>query len=804
MWVHRAFAAALGVCVAFGAMAQPADPTIVGPEWPMRDGQFVLVGSSYNEMMSSYNRMLGRLRGEEQEAFLNAIEQLKSDAERLAFGVQSEPAYQEFQYQLLLPFEGMTAREIVEMLERPTWLETREARERLPRAMGALVQQIQYLGQARGNSTPFPSSSRIPGRLAPDLELAGNDDLRLFHGVDVFVSPVHPRAVEWQRRLEAHQGFDAELFESAMAESYYYLSHLAHEYDGGRTFLRTYRQRFLERERPGVVFLPAEPIVLDAERHEYLSPHSPMSVHGPILIERPRVIGEPIVVVHGDRDQSFEVRFGTFPNTREFLEGLERLKDLDIDGQDPLEILVDTFRRYAIENQHALPPQSKTAGRIFFDAEQIFPAFHSHADIVVARDRPDREALLAKLREAPLTPEGYVESSSIEKVGAENYYYLLHLGRTQPEGTAIVASIRQALEQGDTRRWRHWQEPAHGQGYELVHGPRDGRWDPSVLSSAGLPSTSRAGHLPIFSNPDLMPRALYALGNALEHRRNLPAREAQPLLMERPHAPGVPVRVAYADGVIEEVAHGLFPNTRSFIASLEALRGMMINDHETLVALRAALYQYTRDPAQQMTFPPHSATHGRIFVDVATLYPAHLDDASVLINPAHPEGRPARAELDGAPRDSEGRVDPALAEALGAKTYFYTHGFGANEEEALEAVEEYRMAGDDWEAESNRWRKPPKRHAFAFRPGVAPDALAEARGERVHFTPFSDINPVSMPDPATTPVLMQRPSSPGASVLVLYADSQIREIQHGTFPNTDAFLEGLASLEKTEAELEQI
>jgi hypothetical protein len=45
------------------------------------------------------------------------------------------------------------------------------------------------------------------------------------------------------------------------------------------------------------------------------------------------------------------------------------------------------------------------------------------------------------------------------------------------------------------------------------------------------------------------------------------------------------------------------------------------------------------------------------------------------------------------------------------------------------------------------------------------------------------------------PILMQRPARPGALVLVLYADNQVRAVAPGRFPNTEAFLRVLESLE---------
>ena len=223
------------------------------------------------------------------------------------------------------------------------------------------------------------------------------------------------------------------------------------------------------------------------------------------------------------------------------------------------------LRTYARETRGEIyPPVSSTPGVVFMDAASLFPNYLDDPAVVVSPKRPNARALRRELAQAAADP------ATIERIGAESFYYLGYVAEFEIVGLAFVGAYRDAVSAGEL------EQVLDARGLPVAYpddytGPREPPVIPDNQSwNSDGPGT--AGSNQIQRIREGIERFLIV--SASGPRGSARAQCYIPLLIERPTRIGRPIRVLYLDQRIAEVPFGEYPNTRDFLEGLESLRGL--------------------------------------------------------------------------------------------------------------------------------------------------------------------------------------------------------------------------------------
>lgn len=188
-------------------------------------------------------------------------------------------------------------------------------------------------------------------------------------------------------------------------------------------------------------------------------------------------------------------------------------------------------------------PLSREPGTLFFQAAGLFPIMLEDPTVVVSPRRNGARSLIRQLEDAA-RPDGTHDPATIERAGAESFYYLGFAVYDSATAQAFVDAYRASFA-----------ETGGAPGGDTLHPPPDA--------------------------PDAFP-ALHRLRDGVERMLGpnqptgpalvTPAQATIPILIERPPADGAPIRVLFMDGHRANVPPGVFPNLPEVIAGLESLR----------------------------------------------------------------------------------------------------------------------------------------------------------------------------------------------------------------------------------------
>lgn len=245
---------------------------------------------------------------------------------------------------------------------------------------------------------------------------------------------------------------------------------------------------------------------------------------------------------------------------------------------------------------------------------------------------------------------------------------------------------------------------------------------------------------------------------------------------------------------------------------------------ENLESIGAALRAYSTVESNRDFFPPLSLTRGRMMFDPETLYPDLLSETMCFVSPFHPDHASLRTH------DSE------PTSLIDDTSYWYLGYLFANERSALAWIDEYKrvipvggLPADvngiwpeyvsDFEARDQEVRARYEEALARYEEGLEPYdprtlrmmSTAHPHLHEMHVVCvlrsgverflITDVgNPFAVVKlQSEIPVMVERPELHGNGGHVLYLDGHVEFLPYpGPFPMTEAFIEGLRSLDRME------
>jgi prepilin-type processing-associated H-X9-DG protein len=219
------------------------------------------------------------------------------------------------------------------------------------------------------------------------------------------------------------------------------------------------------------------------------------------------------------------------------------------------------------------PPLSRTAGRLMFEADSIFPAFLTDTSVMVSLAHPNASDLIASSK---TNPKSLIDDHSYWYLGfrlpnertmesfVEDYKIAIKAGKPIPEVDEIWPEYIDEVERFLESHRREWDETEH---YIETSGEGNTR---KIIAYQEPSIDESRRHLRIVLGSQALASLFTQMGSTgLEYSEE---QARIPVLIERPELHGDGGHVLFMDGHVEFVPYpGKFPMTEDYIAGLRAL-----------------------------------------------------------------------------------------------------------------------------------------------------------------------------------------------------------------------------------------